>query len=185
MKRILGLILTLSCAATFADTSGFYVGGGLGYGSQQNNYMGQSNTDGTPALRAQIGYQFADWIDGELGWNYITQGQNWNNLGNTSTTIYDFSFTPGFTLPATPVTVFVRLGVDAVSANLGSSWYNQLISNSTANFLYGAGVKVDIPGTRTFIRAEYINYGAAPNNNNSNLTTTPTAIMLNAAYVFD
>lgn len=184
MKRILlasGIFISIS---SFADPTGIYIGGGLGYGSQQANYLGSSNTDGTPALRAQFGYQFANWLDAELGWNYLTQGSNWNNLGTPSTTVYDFAFLPGFTLPATPITIFVRLGIDAVSANLNSSWYNQLISNSTTNFEYGAGVKVNIPETNTFVRLEYINYGAAPNNNNSNLTTTPTAILMTAAYVF-
>ena len=184
MKKFLLLILSGICGAAVADVSGFYVGGGLGYGMQNNSYMGSNTSSGTPALRAQVGYQFADWIDAELGWNYLTQTPNSNNLGNVSSTIYDFSFTPGFTLPATPVTVFVRLGVDAVSTNVNSSWYNQVISNSTANFEYGAGAKIAIPGTNTFVRAEYINFGGSTNNNNGSMMTTPSAFMIDAAYVF-
>ena len=94
MKKILlasGIFISTSI---FADPTGIYIGGGLGYGSQQTNYLGSSNTDGTPALRAQFGYQFANWLDAELGWNYLTQGSNWNNLGTPSTTIYDFAFLP-------------------------------------------------------------------------------------------
>jgi hypothetical protein len=184
MKKLLALCLTLSSVGAFADATGFYAGGGLGYGMQKNSYFGQNTTDNTPAMRVQVGYQFADWVDAELGWNYLTQGGNVNGLGNVSSTIYDFSFTPGFTLPATPVTVFVRLGIDAVSANINSSWYNQIISNSTANFEYGAGVKVAIPETNTFIRGEYINYGSAVNNNSGNMTTSPGVFLIDAAYVF-
>ncbi len=184
MKKVLvGLFITTALPA-FADVSGFYVGGGLGYGMQTLGLSNSNTTVSSPALRAQIGYQFADWIDAEFGWNYVTQGSNWNNLGSPSSTIWDLSFTPGFTIPATPVTVFVRLGVDAVSPNLNSSWYNQFISNSLANFEYGAGVKVAIPESRAFVRAEYINYGGGPNNNNNNLMTTPSALMIDAAYVF-
>ena len=185
MKKLITLLLSGLSLTSIADTSGIYIGGGLGYGLQKQDYLGTSSSVGSPALRAQVGYQFADWIDVELGWNYLTQGSNWNNLGNPSSTIYDLAFTPGFTLPATPVTIFVRLGVDAVSTNLNSSWYNQMVSNSNANFEYGAGAKIDIPGTRTFIRAEYINYGGGSNNNNGNLLTTPSAIMLDAGYVFN
>ena len=90
----------------------------------------------------------------------------------------------GFSLPIAPITIYGRLGIDSVSANLNSQWANQLLGNSAANFEWGGGVKVDIPGTRTFIRAEYINFGSVINNNNSTVTTQPSVIMLTAAYVF-
>lgn len=185
MKKMLTLLLSGISLNCLADASGVYLGGGLGYGMQTLSYINNtSSVQASPAMRLQVGYQFADWIDAEFGWNYLTQGGSWQNLAPASSTIYDLSFTPGFTLPATPITVFVRLGIDAVSTNLNSSWYNQIISNSSPNFEYGAGVKVAIPETRTFIRAEYINYGGSQNNNNNNLITTPTAIMIDAAYVF-
>lgn len=184
MKKLLALILTGLSFSALADVSGIYLGGGIGYGSQKNDYSSLSTTNGTPALRLQVGYQFASWIDAELGWNYITQTGNWQNFGNTSSTIYDLSFTPGFTIPATPVTIFARLGINSLSTNLNSSWYNQVVSNSSANFEYGLGVKVAIPLSNTFVRAEYINYGAAPNNGNSNLTTTVSSVLITAAYVF-
>lgn len=184
MKKILIAVSLISICGMASAEGGVYIGGGIGYGIQDASYLGTANTSGTPAMRAQVGYQLADWMGAELGWNYITQAQNWNNLGNQSSTIYDLSFLPGFTLPATPVTIFVRLGIDAVSTNLNNSWYNQLISNSSANFEYGAGVKVSIPGTNTFVRGEYINYGGSPNNNNSSLSVTPSALLIDASYVF-
>lgn len=184
MKKILLGFLTGVSLTCFADTSGFYLGAGLGYGMQNLGVSNANTTENSPALRAQAGYQFADWLDAELGWNYITQAANWNNLGSPSSTIWDFSFTPGFTIPATPVGFFVRLGVDAVSSNLNNSWYNQIISSSSTNFEYGAGVKVNIPFTNTFVRAEYINYGGGPNNNNNDLMTTSSAVLIDAAYVF-
>ncbi len=176
-------ISTISPA--FADVTGPYLGGGMGYGMQNLSISGASNTPtGTPTIRAFGGYQFASWVGIELGYTYITQATNWNKLGAASTTIYDFTFTPGFTIPTTPVTIYSRLGIDTVSANLDSSFYNQFFSNMSASFVWGGGVKLDIPGTHAFVRAEYINYGSAINNNNSSLTTTPSALMLTAAYVF-
>ena len=38
-----------------------------------------------------------------------------------------------------------------------------------ANFEWGLGVKVNIPATRVFVRAEYINYGSTTNNGNSGM----------------
>ncbi len=184
MKKLILLMMAETITNSFADVSGWYLGGGIGAGWQLQNYQSQEQSNLSPALRAQFGYQLAGWISAELGWNYITQSNTQANLGNSSSTIYDFAFLPGFTLPATPVTIFVRLGIDSVSANLNNSWYNQLLSNSQANFEYGAGVKVSIPLSRTWIRAEYINYGGMTNNNNNNLLTTPSALLISAAYVF-
>ena len=179
------IIATSTIKPVFADVTGPYLGGGIGYGLQNLSIYNMSNTPtGTPLIRVFGGYQFASWVGAELGYTYITQATNWNNLGNASTTIYDFSFTPGFTIPVTPVTIYSRLGIDAVSANLNSSFYNQIVSNMSASFIWGAGVKLDIPGTHAFIRGEYINYGSGINNNNSSLTTAPSALMLTAAYVF-
>jgi hypothetical protein len=183
MKKIIIPFLTLWAAASYAD-SGLFIGGGIGYGMQTNNFLNNSNTVGSPALRFQLGYQLADWLGAEVAWNYITQGSNWNNLGQPSSTIYDLAFTPGFTIPATPITTFVRLGISSVSTNFNNSWYNQVVSNSAADFEYGAGVKVSIPGTSTFVRAEYINYGNSQNNNNSSVTTSPAAVLIDAGYVF-
>jgi|GEM_PF-1809106 len=185
MKKLMFALTTITISQCFADTgvSGFYLGGGLGYGIQKQDYQNSSTSDGSLGLRIQLGYQFADWIGAELGYNYITEGSNWNNLGSPSSSIYDLGVTPGFIIPATPIGVFVRLGVNAVSPNLNSSFYNSSM-NSSVNFEYGAGVKIDLPETKTFIRAEYINYGGGPNNGNSGVLTTPSAILVDAAYVF-
>jgi hypothetical protein len=184
MRKFLTLTSLLVASSVYADVSGIYVGGGIGYGNQELSQNGEKSTFGTPAFRAFSGYQFANWVGAELGYTYISQGNNWNNLGNPSTTIYDLSFTPGFTLPNTPVTIFTRLGIDGVSANLNSSWYNQVVSNLQANFIWGLGVKVDIPNTRTFVRAEYMNFGSATNNSNSSVSVQPSAAMITAGYVF-
>ena len=183
MKKSSSIILLLLSSSVLADATGIYLGGGIGYGMQNLVALG-TTTQGTPALRGFAGYQFASWMDVELGYTYIAQGPNWNNLGTPSTTVYDLAFTPGFSIPLTPVTVYSRLGINSVSANLNSSWYNQVFSNQTANFEWGAGVKVDIPGTRTFVRAEYLNFGSAVNNDNSNLTVQASVAMITAGYVF-
>ncbi len=184
MKKLSFLLLATCCSCVFADNTGIYLGGGIGYGSQYLTTNGINTTTGTPSLRAFTGFQFADWIDAEMGYTYITQGQTWNNIGAPSATIYDISFTPGFSIPLTPVTIYGRVGIDAVSANLNSGWSNQLFGNSNANFVWGGGVKVNILGTRTFLRAEYINFGNTVNNNNSTVITQPSVVMLTAAYVF-
>ena len=59
-----------------------------------------------------------------------------------------------------------------------------MFTNLQANFDWGGGVKIDIPGTRTFVRAEYINFGSVPNNNNNSLTIQPSVAMITAGYVF-
>jgi hypothetical protein len=179
------IITTTIIPQAFADVTGPYLGGGIGYGMQNLSINDLNNTPtGTPSIRAFAGYQFASWVGAELGYTYITQTSDWNKLGAVSSTIYDFSFTPGFTIPTTPVTIYSRLGIDAISANINSSFYNQFVSNMSASFVWGGGVKLDIPGTHAFVRAEYINYGNAINNNNSMLNTNPSALMLTAAYVF-
>ncbi len=185
MKKLCYILFTLGiCHQIFADISGIYVGGGLGYGMQSLSLDGASTTTGTPTLRTFVGYQFADWVGAELGYTYITQSGNWMNAGNPSTTVYDLAFTPGIVIPATPVSIYLRLGVDAVSANLNSSWYNQMFSNMTTSFEWGIGTKVNIPTTHAFIRLEYTNYGGVANNNNQNMSVTPSTVMINAAYVF-
>lgn len=182
-KLLYGIFLSMGSFA-FADLSGLFVGGGLGYGMQSISGYGNDSTPGSPALKAFVGYQMADWIGAEAGYTYISQASNWNNLGAPSTTVYDLAFTPGFSIPVTPVTIYARLGIDAVSPNLGSSWYNQFFSSMAANFEWGLGVKVNIPATRVFVRAEYINYGSTTNNSNSGLSVTPSVLLINAAYVF-
>jgi hypothetical protein len=184
MRKLYFILILGFCKLAYADLSGVYVGGGLGYGIQSLTALGNSSTIGTPAIRAIVGYQFADWIGAEAGYTYITQANNWNNLGNPSVTVYDLAFTPGFTIPATPVSLYARLGIDAISANLNSNVFSQMFSSVTANFEWGAGVKVNIPATRVFIRAEYINFSSVANSNNRNISVTPSVIMLNAAYVF-
>ena len=114
----------------------------------------------------------------------MSQADSWNNLGNPSTTIYDIAITPGIPIPILPLTVYGRLGFDAVSANLNTGWSSQLISTMNGGIEWGGGLKLDIPATNVFIRAEYINYGSVPNNSNSNVTVNPSAVMLDAAYVF-
>lgn len=182
-KIVCGLVFFCSGYA-FADLTGVYLGGGLGYGTQNVSYLGSTSNPGTPTLKAFVGYQMADWIGAEAGYTYITQASSWNNIGAPSTTVYDLAFTPGFSIPATPVTIYARLGIDGVSPNLNSSWYNQIISPLSTNFEWGAGVKVNIPATRVFVRAEYINYGSANTYTNSNVSVTPNIFLVNAAYVF-
>lgn len=186
MKKISLLLLSLGSSIAFADVSGLYLGGGLGYGYQNLSTAGTNASFGTPSIRLIGGYQFANWVGVELGYTYISQANNWNEIGAPSTTIYDLAFTPGFTLPisAAPVTIYSRLGIDGVSANLNSGWYNQVFSNLQANFEWGLGVKLDIPDTRTFVRAEYINFGSVTNNSNSSVTTQPSVAMITAGYVF-
>lgn len=177
------LISTTAFADTDLDYNGFYVGGGIGYGIQNLSFNNSNSSSGSPSIRLMAGYEFASWIDGELGYTYISQSSNFNNLGIPSTTIYDLSFTPGITLPSYPVTLFVRLGINGVSNNLNSAFYNQIFSPLHAGFEYGLGVKVNIPGY-TFIRAEYINIGTYPNNDNSNINVHPSIFMIDAGYVF-
>jgi len=184
MRKILsGIFLSISSCA-FADLSGLYLGGGLGYGMQNIAANGSSENPGSPTLKGFVGYQLMDWIGAEAGYTYITQANNWNNLGGPSTTIYDLALLPGFSIPLTPVTLYARLGIDAVSSNLNSEWYNQVFSSMTPAFEWGLGVKVNIPLSRVFVRAEYINYGGAQNNNYSNMSVNPSVILINAAYVF-
>lgn len=184
MQKILSGILLLISSCAFGDLSGFFVGGGVGYGLQGVAVNGSSENPGTPALKIFVGYQMADWIGAEAGYTYITQANNFNNLGAPSTTVYDIAFTPGFSIPATPVTIYGRLGIDAISSNLNSAWYNQVFSSMTANFEWGLGLKVNIPATRVFVRAEYIDYGSASNNTYSNMSVRPSVFLVNAAYVF-
>lgn len=183
-KSLYYTLLALTSTPAFADTTGLYVGGGAGYGMQSLSISNATTITGTPTLRGFVGYQLASWMDAEAGYTYISQATNWNNLGTPSTTIYDLAFLPGVTLPLTPVTIYARLGVDAISANLNSSWYNQVFSELNGSFEWGLGVKVEIPGTRTFVRAEYTDYGTVSNNNNSNLSVTPSTVMISAGYVF-
>jgi len=184
MKKLLALTTIMVITSARADVSGIYLGGGVGYGNQELSQNGQKSTFGTPAIRLFTGYQFAQWVGAEFGYTYISQGDNTNGVGNPSTTVYDLSFTPGFTLPNTPVTIFTRLGIDGVSANLNSSWYNQVVSNLQANFVWGLGAKLDIPNSRTFVRAEYMNFGGVTNNNNSSVSVIPSAVMITGGYVF-
>lgn len=184
MRKILFGIFLYTGSYAFADLTGVYVGGGLGYGLQSTSLGGSSANPGTPAIRAFVGYQIADWMGVEGGYTYITQASDVSNIGAPSTTVYDLAFTPGFSIPATPVTIYARLGIDGVSPNINSSWYNQIISPLNANFEWGAGVKVNIPATHVFVRAEYTNYGASNTYNNSNLSITPSTFLINAAYVF-
>lgn len=184
MKNIYTILLAVLVSNSIASTTGLYLGGGLGYGMQDLTMNGGASVQASPTIRGFVGYQFASFLGAEAGYTYISQGQSWNNLGPASTTVYDLAITPGFEIPLTPVSLYARLGVDAISPNLSSNWYNQFFSNMTGNFEWGAGVKVDIPITSVFVRLEYTNYGGASNNNNSNLNVTPSTVMVNAAYVF-
>lgn len=184
MKKLLTTLLFFSSSVVFADVSGWYLGGGLAYATQSASYGDNTYDSQAPAIRLQAGYQFGDWIDAELGWNYVMQSPTGIGSDNQSSTIYDLAILPGFTIPSTPLTVFVRLGIDAMSANMNNSWYNQLASNSRINFEYGAGVKWQIPDTHTMIRGQYISYGSDINNGNSNIDTSANAVLIDAAYIF-
>ena len=141
MKKSLYCILfTLACSVSFADTTGVYFGGGAGYGVQNISLANTNGVTTSPTLRGFLGYQFASWIGVETGYTYISQSTNWNNLGNPSTTIYDLVFMPGYTIPLSPVTIYARLGVDSISSNLNTSWYNQVFSNMNDSFEWGFGV---------------------------------------------
>ncbi len=184
MKKILLVILSLSSSYVFADIDGWYIGGGLAYATQTANFNSNDNAETTPAIRVQAGYQFADWIDTELGWNYILSTPTGIGNDTQSSTIYDFAVLPGFTLPSTPVTIFVRLGVDSMSTNLNSSWYNQFTDSARINFEYGAGIKIQIPETRTIIRGQYINFGSDNLNGSSTVNSSANALFIDASYIF-
>lgn len=184
MKKISLLLLSLCSSFAFADASGFYLGGGLGYGSQDLSLYGNNASFGTPSVRAFAGYQLTSWIGAEVGYTYISQANNWNNLGAPSTTIYDLSFTPGISLPIVPLTIYARLGIDGVSANMNSNVFNQVFSNLQGNFEWGGGLRLDVPGTKAFVRGEYINFGSVPNNSNSHITVQPSVVMITAGYIF-
>ena len=184
LKRKLSLSLLLSCSTiAFADT-GFYVGGGLGDGIQQQSFSSLNNTQNTLAGRAFAGFQLTNWIGGELGYNYISSGSDWNNLGAPSVTIFDASITPGISLPIIPVTIYGRVGVAATSSSLNSSWTGQFSDGKTANLEYGAGVRLNIPLTSLFARIDYINYGQVNTNGNSQLSNTPSAVLASIGYQF-
>ena len=90
------LICILGVGIAFADT-GFYVGGGLGDGLQQQGITGVNNTQNTLAGRAFAGFQLTNWIGGEFGYNYISSGNSWNNFGAPSATIiFVFCICNGF-----------------------------------------------------------------------------------------
>lgn len=184
MRKLYIILFTFLNSYTYADTTGFYLGGGIGYGMQNLSITNLSSLSSSPALRAIAGFQLTSWASAEVGYTYISQGPNWLNLGRPSTTVYDLTFLPGFSIPLTPVTVYARLGINSLSPNLNSSWYNQIFGTMSANFEIGAGVKVEIPMTNTFLRLEYINFGGASNNNNGALNVVPSIITMNAGYIF-
>lgn len=183
-KKVISLLPLLIIGKVFASSTGLYLGGGLGYGMQNLSSMGNSSVQTSAAVRAFIGYQIFSFLDAEAGYTYISDGSNWNNLGSPSATIYDLSVEPGIGIPLTPITFFGRVGVDAISANLNTGWSNQLLNNMNGSFEWGGGIKLDIPLTNVFIRAEYINFGGVTNNNNSSVNVTPSVVMVDAAYVF-
>ena len=183
-KKFKILALAILSSNLFAASSGLYLGGGLGYAMQDLSANGDSGIEGSSSFRGFIGYQVFSFLDAEAGYTYLTQTNNWNNLGNVSTTIYDISIEPGLGIPLTPVTLFGRFGLDTVSSNLNTPWNNQLFNTTGSGVEWGGGLKLDIPITNVFIRAEYINFGGVKNNNNSALSVNPNTIMLDAAYVF-
>ena len=178
------LLLAAIAGTACADSTGLYLGGGLGYGMQSLTSAGTTGTQSSTVFRAFVGYQMFSFLGAEAGYTYFTQGSNWNNLGNPSSTVYDVAITPGLSIPLTPLTVYGRLGLDAVSANLNTGWSGQLVNNMSSQLELGGGIKFSIPATNVFIRAEYINFGGVTNNSNSNVNVTPSVVMLDAAYVF-
>ena len=183
-KSIILITLVITGRFVYAETNGLYVGGGAGYGSQELSAYGSSTSLSSIALRAIIGYQLFSFIGAEVGYTYINPASNWNNLGAPSSTIYDIAILPGLPIPLTPVTFYGRFGIDAVSANLNTQWSDQIISKMTNNIEWGYGVKVDIPFTSVFLKAEYINFGNVTNNSNSNVNVKPSVAILEAGYVF-
>jgi hypothetical protein len=184
MKKSLILLSSIATFNICYAVNGVYIGGGIGSGMQELTMNSNKAYDNTPAVRAFVGYQFISFIGAELGYTYITQGQNFNNYGNPSTTIYDLSILPAIPLPLVPLTLFGRVGINSVSANMNSSWYNQIFSNSNANFEWGLGLKLDIPTTNFFARAEYIAFNPTTNNNNGLITVNPSVGLLSIGYVF-
>lgn len=184
VKKIFIIISSLyNLNVCYAET-GIYIGGGIGSGMQElstNNNKGFSNT---PAIRLFSGYQFISWFGAEIGYNYITQGSDFNNYGSPSTTVYDISFLPGLPLNILPITIFSRIGINSVSSNMNTNWYSQIFSNSTANFEWGAGIKINIPTSNFFVRAEYISFNSTLSNSNSAITVNPQMALISAAYVF-
>lgn len=184
MKKYLTIALMGVPLNAVADLSGFYLGSGIGYGVQALSYEGSNKNQATPSFRIHGGYQIANWMSFELGWNYLTQGNNWNSISNVSTTVYDLSMISGYTFPKSPITIYGRLGVAFISSNINGSWYSELFSTLKPAFEYGGGFKFTVPSTNTFFRVEYINYGSVTNNSNPNLNTASSALLVTAGYIF-
>jgi hypothetical protein len=184
IKKLFILLYTTAIFNTCNAKNGVYIGGGFGSGMQDISVDNQKAYSNTPSIRLYTGYQFISWLGAEIGYNYITQGGNTFNYGHPSTTVYDLSITPGIPLPILPISLFGRVGINAVSSNMDSSWYNQIFSNSNANFEWGIGLKLDIPSTDFFARMEYIGFNPTINNNNSAITVNPSIGIISIGYVF-
>jgi hypothetical protein len=184
IKKIFIIIfITYGLNFCYAE-NGLYLGGGIGSGMQELNANSINGFSNTPAIRIFTGYQFISWFGAEVAYNYINQGSDFNNYGSPSTTIYDLSFTPGLPLTVLPLTIFSRIGINSVSTNMNSNWYNQVFSNSTANFEWGGGIKINIPASNFFVRAEYISFNPTKSNANSSISVNTSVALISAAYVF-
>lgn len=187
MKKLVFLLLiTIFAGSIFADSTGIYLGGGVGYGYEDISTAGVvSPSQNTTTIRAFVGYQLFSMLGIEGGYTYFTPGTNWDNMGQPSATIYDLSITPGYEIPMTQITVFGRLGLDATTAAFNDNWTNQLTPGTHYNFEWGGGLKFSLPITGLFVRAEYINYGSGTTmSNNTNVTIAPSTLLLDVGYVF-
>lgn len=183
MKKLI-LLLLGAVISSKLYAFGLYAGGGGGIGYQNLSAPGNSQTQTSTAWRGFVGYDLFSLMGIEAGYTYFTHGSNLNNLGSPSATAYDLSVTPGFVIPLTQLTVFGRLGVDALSPGLGQSWGSQLGGPLQYNLEWGGGIKFSLPISSLFVRAEYINYGSAPATNNTHVSIAPSALLLDLGMGF-
>lgn len=193
MKK-LSYLLVLCAGFANADDIGPYIGGGFGYtfnnlSQATNTTTGTASTSPTTQnpydIRAFAGFQFFSFLGIEAGYNYISSSDSVGNLGSISSTIYDLSLTPGYSLPGIPITIYGRLGIDANATSFNTDWSSQLTNNMNYNFEWGFGVKLDILTSGFFVRADYINYGNNTIINGTNtISTTPSVAMASLGYIF-
>ncbi len=188
-NRLLTLLTLSTLLPTFilADTTGFYLGGGLGAGIQNINTSQGAHYADSMAYRAFAGYQIWSFLGAELGYTHIGPANSWNNVNSLSSNIVDLSVTPGLKIPLIPLTVYARLGF----AGINTSSSNNALQTSGTPYTgeWGGGAKIDIPFISTFVRAEYINFGNqqrlnSPNGAFNNGRISPSTFMLSAGYIF-
>jgi hypothetical protein len=190
MKKLLIIISIILSPLATADDFGPYVGGGLGYSFNSLEASGSTNgslsaSQNSAAIRGFAGFQFFSFLGVEAGYNYLTQSSSFGNYGQISSTIYDLSVLPGFSIPGIPIIIFGRLGIDANASSFNSDAMSQLTGDMNYNLEWGGGVRLDIPTTSLFVRGEYINYSSSTiSNNGANINIYPSVLMATLGYTF-